>query len=165
MARASSALRVSPTMPRMSYSRRIVGSNLWLIGSTLLRSGGLGRWIDSGQRCDHAPELGRDVRTGETEGDVRFEEADLVAAIIALALEAQAVERLAAEELDHGVGQLDLAAGTAAGVLQMAEDRRGQHIAADDRQRRRCLGRVRLLDQAAHGGKAPVVREIGRAHV
>ena len=47
----------------------------------------------------------------QAEGDRGLDEARLVAAIEALAGEAVAMERSAADEAGHGVGQLDLAAG------------------------------------------------------
>src|SRR3954471_5746815 len=49
----------------------------------------------------------------QAESDIGAQEARLRAAIVALALEFHAVERLAFRKPDHAVGQLDLAAGAA----------------------------------------------------
>ena len=54
--------------------------------------------------------------------DVGLEEAQLVAAVVAPAVEAQAMERLAADQPGHAVGELDLAAG--AGLLLGRDGRR-----------------------------------------
>src|SRR5215470_19456656 len=56
-------------------------------------------------------ELGPEVSARERVGEVGGEEADLGAAVEALAVELQAIERLRLGELDHGVGELDLATG------------------------------------------------------
>src|ERR1700761_717373 len=68
------------------------------------------------------------------EGDVGLQEADLVAAVIALAFEAVAVERLAADQLGHRIGELDLAAGAGDAGIQMIEHLGLEDIAADDRE-------------------------------
>src|SRR4029079_16280671 len=65
-------------------------------------------------------------------GDVGAEEAGLGAAIMALALELDAVEFLRLGEADHGVGELDLAAGAALLGLQDLEDLRLENVAAGD---------------------------------
>ena len=46
----------------------------------------------------------------EREGDVGGEKAELRAAVVGAPVEAHAMERLRPGELDHAVGQLDLAA-------------------------------------------------------
>src|SRR5262245_45864281 len=56
-------------------------------------------------------EGGAEVLAGQAIGDIGGEEADLVAAIIGLAFEFQAEEAVLRHQLDHRVGQLDLAAG------------------------------------------------------
>src|SRR5262245_33912986 len=58
-------------------------------------------------------ELGPEVGARKRVGEVGGEEADLGAAVEALAVELQPIERLRFGELDHGVGELDLAAGAA----------------------------------------------------
>src|SRR6266545_2402649 len=90
-------------------------------------------------------EFRRDVGAGEGVGDVGGEEADLGAAVVALAVELQAVERLALGERDHRVGELDLAAGAARLRRQEVEDLRLQDIAAGDDEIRRRLRARRLL--------------------
>src|SRR5262249_27568731 len=83
-------------------------------------------------------QFGRDVGTRERVGDVRREKADLRTAVIALAFELQAIERLLLGELDHRVGQLDLAAGATVLRRQDGEDFGLQDVAAgDDEVRRR----------------------------
>src|SRR3954452_19690890 len=59
-------------------------------------------------------ELGAEVCARQRIGEVGGEKADLGAAVEALAIELQSIERLRLGELDHGVGELDLAAGAAA---------------------------------------------------
>src|SRR5690349_11729709 len=75
-------------------------------------------------------EFGRDVAACEGVGNVGGEKADLGAAVEAAAFEFQAVEILFLRQRDHGVGELDLAAG--AGLLrrQKIEDFRLQDVAA-----------------------------------
>ena len=63
---------------------------------------------------------GRDVVAVERESEIGDDEAGLVAAIVAIAVEGQAVEGLAADQGGHAVGELDLAAGAFA---DRAEDR------------------------------------------
>src|SRR5215470_6856028 len=88
------------------------------------------------------PQVGARERIGHVGG----EEADLGAAVEALAFELDAVERLLARKPAHGVGELDLAAGATLLLLQDAEDLGLQDVAAgDDQARRRLLG-CGLLD-------------------
>src|SRR3954464_1666328 len=88
------------------------------------------------------------LRPLQAVGDVGAEEAGLGAAIMALALELDAVEALRSGEADHGIGELDLSAGAALLGLQDLEDLRLQDVAAGDREvgGRGALGR--LLDHA-----------------
>src|SRR5205807_546624 len=76
--------------------------------------------------------------------DGRLQIAELAAAVVALAAEAIGVDRLLAHERRDAVGELDLAAGARADALQMPEDRRGEHVAADDREVRGCDGGLGL---------------------
>src|SRR5690606_31375473 len=72
--------------------------------------------------------------------------ADLAAAVVASPAERPDIDRLVLEQRRDTVGQLDLAAGAAAGALELVEDRRRQDIAADDGEIRRRFLRARLLD-------------------
>src|ERR1700730_15211144 len=73
------------------------------------------------------------IGAGHAERDVGAQEARLRAAIVPLALELDAVEFLRFGELDHAIGELDLAAGAALLRLQDLEDLRLQDVAAGDR--------------------------------
>ena len=88
---------------------------------------------------------GRDVGARQRVGDVGGEEADLGAAVEALAFEFQAVERLLLGKLDHRVGELDFAAGAALLRRQDVEDLRLQDVAAGDDEVRRRLRARRLF--------------------
>src|SRR5690242_5478413 len=90
-ARALAGDKVSPTMPRTSYSRKIVGLKAWARAPScmgLLPS--LAIFIEYAAR-----DLGH-VRPLQREGDIRLQEAGLVAAIEATAVEAEAMEGLVA---------------------------------------------------------------------
>src|SRR5690242_3334396 len=69
----------------------------------------------SGSPADEPLDFGaqrrREIVAVERIGDVRGEEADLRPAVVALARELQAIEGLGFGERDHGVGELDFAAG------------------------------------------------------
>src|SRR5690348_13590148 len=148
MARASASPSVLPTTPRISYSRRIVGSKRWPSGMS----------APSAVLVDEPAQLGRQFGARHGIGQIRLQPAELVAAIEAAAGEAQAEERpLAVDQLDEPVGQLDLAAGAAADPLEMAEDLGMQDVAADDAERRGRGLRLRLLDEAADGGEPAVI--------
>src|SRR5262245_37789849 len=96
------------------------------------------------QALELGPHRGRDVAALERIGDVGREKAHLRSAIEAPAVELQAVERLRPGELDHGVGELNLAAGAALLGREDVEDLRLQEVAAGDDQVRR-RGRARGL--------------------
>src|SRR5687767_10042263 len=64
----------------------------------------------------------RNVLAGQRVGDVGGQETHLRSAIEAAALEFQAVERLLLGKADHGVGDLDFAAGSALLGLQDLEN-------------------------------------------
>src|SRR5581483_2788120 len=70
------------------------------------------------------------VRSRHGIGDVGAQEARLRAAIVALAGEFNAVELLRRAEADHGVGELDLAAGAARLGGEDVEDLGLQNVAA-----------------------------------
>src|SRR5215475_4674531 len=103
--------------------------------------------------AEFGPEIGARERVGEVGG----EEADLGAAVKALAVELEPVERLRLGEFDHGVGELDLAAGAAALLGENAKDLRLQDVAAGDDQiggrllARRLLHHLRDAEQLALG--------------
>ena len=96
MANASASDSVRPTVPRMSYSRSVVGSNRWRTSSSdrLARDSG----HDEVGRIDIVLQEGahriRQIGALQRVGDLRLQEADLVAAVESLALVAQAMERL-----------------------------------------------------------------------
>src|SRR3546814_15915127 len=66
---------------------------------------------------------------------IGMQEADLVAAVITLAVEAQAVERPLADHLGQRVGQLHLAAGATLGIVEMMEHARLQDVARSEERR------------------------------
>src|SRR5215475_4497220 len=68
------------------------------------------------------------IGAGHAVGDVGAKEAGFGAAIVALAFELDAVEFLRLRQPDHGVGELDLAAGAALLRLQDIEDLRLQDV-------------------------------------
>src|SRR5438045_4191130 len=73
----------------------------------------------------------------QTEREVGFEIAELLAAIVAARRCPQPMKGLAvADQFVETVGQLDLAAGAGSGVAEMAEDLRLDDIADDDHPRR-----------------------------
>src|SRR6185437_5851853 len=73
------------------------------------------------------------VGARERKGDIGLQEPHLVAAIEALPVEAETVERLvAADQLLQRVGELDLVAGAAADAREMIEHLGLQDVAADD---------------------------------
>src|SRR6202034_4253357 len=72
------------------------------------------------------PQAVAQVGAGEAERDVGAQEPGLRAAIVALALELNAVEALGFGKTDHRVGELDLAAGATFLGFQDLEDLRLQ---------------------------------------
>src|SRR5688572_3026651 len=93
----------------------------------------------------------------QREGDVGLDEAGLVAAIEAPALEPQAVEGLPADQASHGVSQLNLVARPGLLPVQFAEDLGLQDVAPDDASRGWRIRRLGLLDQPHNLDQAPVV--------
>ena len=81
-------------------------------------------------------------------GDIGAQEAGLRAAIVPLAFELDAVEFLRLRQPDHGVGELDLAAGAALLGLENLEDFRLQDVAPGDREVGRRGALRRLLHHA-----------------
>src|SRR5690606_3404471 len=78
--------------------------------------------------------------------DGRAQVPDLAAAVIAPAVERPDVDGLVGEQRGNAVRELNLAARAAPGMLELLEDRRRQHVAADDSEIRRRFLRPRLLD-------------------
>src|SRR6516164_1003661 len=102
-------------MPRMSYSRRIVGSKRWPIRSSEVGSQDL---------TETRPELG----VLEPERYRCFEKAELVAA-----LKAQPVKRLTIiDQPGKRIGQLDLAAAPRLRAGQVTKDLGLDDVTADD---------------------------------
>src|SRR5258708_23138466 len=141
----------------MSYSRRMVGSKvgppparpslMWFglaFGSAIFVE-------DLAHRHPH-------VRPRQGEGDVGLQPTELVAAIEALAVETQSMDRLvAADQLGQPVGELDLIAGAAADTGQMIEDLGLQNVAPDDAEIGRRHLRVGLLDDALHRNQPALI--------
>src|SRR5688500_17602543 len=76
-------------------------------------------------------EGGAEVVALKREFDRRFEEAELVAGIVACAFELQSVDGSVAEKVAQAVGELDLAAGAGLHGLDGLEDFRREHVAPD----------------------------------
>src|SRR5579862_9900268 len=132
-ATASAAKREVPTIPRMSYSRRIVGSKRCAIARGLLAVG-----------LEDLAQTRPELRVLEAERDIGFEKAEFVAAIEAASCRAQSKEFLArGDQPGKPVGQLDLVAGAGPGLFEMREDFGLDDVAADGRQVRRRLFRLR----------------------
>src|SRR4029450_11787303 len=93
------------------------------------------------------PELGRQLRPLQRQLDRRLEPAHRRPAVVGRALELVAVDRLLLHQRLDGVRELDLAAGALLGLLELVEDLRREDVAADDRQVRRRILRLRLLDE------------------
>ena len=98
------------------------------------------------------------VRPLQRELHRRLQEAELVAGVVADALEAVAVDRPAcSQQAPQPVGELDLAARVAGRRLQGLEDVGRQDVAADDGQVGGRLVGLRLLHQVADPVDAAVV--------
>src|SRR5579883_2368621 len=105
MACASASCSVWPTTPRMSYSRKIVGSKTWPSAV---------RITDRTSRVvlDDLFDRRAQLRPHQGESEIGFEEAYLVAAIEPPAGEPQAVKGLlGGNQLCQRVSELDLATG------------------------------------------------------
>src|SRR5439155_2936802 len=86
--------------------------------------------------------------------DHRLEIAELVAAVVASALELIRQQLLIAEQARDGIGQLDLAPGARLHRMQVMENPRRQNVASDHTQRGRCRPRLGLLDDARDAAEA-----------
>src|SRR5689334_9470985 len=137
IARASAVDKVCPTIPRTSYSRRIVGSNSCVISRSSSAVGGQ----------DFAQPRA-ELWVLQAERHRRLEKTELVAAIEPPAGEAEAVERLAlVDQLAERVGELDFTPAAGRCIGEMAEHLGLDDVAADNRQGRRRLGRIGLFDE------------------
>jgi hypothetical protein len=85
-----------------------------------------------GESFEPFSEGGAEVVALEGELYGGFEEAELVAGVVALAFVAEAVDLLVGEERLDGVGELEFAACAGGEVLEHVEDARGEDVAADD---------------------------------
>src|SRR5262245_59276761 len=94
------------------------------------------------------PKRRRQVGSVKGVGDVGRQKADLASAVVNRAIEAHGEERLAFGKLDHGIGDLDLAAGAALATLEDGEYLRLQDIASGDVQIGRRGAARWLLDHA-----------------
>ena len=69
---------------------------------------------------------------GETDVDIRLQNAEFVAHVIALAAEFDGSHTDCLSKLLHSVGQLDLAAGTRSGMLKDVEDLGRKNASAEN---------------------------------
>src|SRR4026207_1661651 len=109
------------------------------------------------EAAEVGPEVRREVGPLERDVDGRLEPAHRRAGVVAGALELVGVDRLLLHECLDGIGELDLAAGAALGLLELVEDLGGQDVAADDREARWGVLLRRLLDDPAHAPEAAAV--------
>src|SRR5260370_38134393 len=101
MANASALCSVFPTMPRISYSRSMVGSKWWEKAISVYAPDKRTRLLSrrGGHRqigevlVQEGAHLLRHVGPAQGEGDLRLQEADLYAAVEAAPLVAQSVNR------------------------------------------------------------------------
>src|ERR1700758_4622600 len=89
--------------------------------------------------------------------DGRLEVSELAAAVVAFAGEAVGVYGLLAHERRDPVGELDLPARSLAAPLQVLENRRRQHVAADYGEIGRGVRGLGLLDDALHAARDGIV--------
>src|SRR5262249_34493867 len=110
------------TVPRMSYSRRVVGWKVWvqLISAEL--------HVVAEETTHGVGKIG----TFQSIGNLSLQEPGLIAAVEALAFVAQAVEGLVADELGHTIGELHFTAGAALHAGEVGDDLRHQDIAPND---------------------------------
>src|SRR5579871_5216045 len=126
-------------MPRMSYSRRIVGSKRCDISAPVLE-------VLPQDLPQPLPQFGM----GEAKRDGGFEKAELVAAIIAATGKTQTVKGLTLfDQPFERVGQLDFAAAAPLAAAEMRENLGLDDIAADDCRGRRRRRRIGFFDDAA----------------
>src|SRR5215472_11769896 len=131
-----------------------VGAPLACAGRSL-RVGGMGsggrlRGGGDVQRLEVAAELAPERRVTQCILHRRLQIPELAATVVPLAFEAVRVHRLLPHQRSDAVGELDLPARATTDALEVLEDRRREHVAADHGEARGCDGGLRLLDYAAH---------------
>ena len=97
----------------------------------------------------------------EGELDRGLEVAELRAAVVPLALERIGEDGLVREQRGDAIGQLDLTARATTDGLELAVDRRGEHVTADHRKVGRRVLRLWFLDDAPDA-RNPLIHGIGR---
>src|SRR5260370_40676550 len=88
------------------------------------------------------------IRAFQAESDLRRNEADAIAEVIAYALELVAIDFAALGQRHQRVGQLNFAARARLALREQLEDIRGQNVAPHDRKFAGRFFRRRLLDHA-----------------
>src|SRR5260370_38258448 len=99
-------------------------------------------------RLQVSSQLISQIRTFKAESDLRRNEADAIAEIIAYALELVAIDFAALGQRHQRVGQLNFAARARLALREQLEDIRGQNVAPHDRKFAGRFFRRRLLDHA-----------------
>src|SRR3954466_11446461 len=99
-------------------------------------------------RLQKTLELLADLGMAHAQLDARLQVAQLGAAVIALARKSLRQHALVREELGDAVGKLDFTSGAWGDFRQHVEDAGRQHVAPDDAEVRRGLGRLRFFDDA-----------------
>ena len=107
-------------------------------------------------------EVGTEFVVLQAELDRGFQEAELVARVVALALVGEAVDLFVLQEGLDAVGELELAACAGGDGLEHLEDAWGEDVAADDGVLRWGLFGLGLLDHVLDGEQARVLC-VGRA--
>ena len=82
-------------------------------------------------------ELRAEIGSVECQLDVRAEEVELLADVVAAGVADVAVDRLRLEKQHHRVGELQLAPASGFDAIERVEDVGAEHVAPDDRQVRR----------------------------
>src|SRR5271157_5586300 len=119
-----------------------------------------GRSLLHGREAELAqflPQARREVAPAEGDSEVGREKAQARAAVVGAPVEAHAVELLRAGELDHAVGQLNLAARPLLDQFEDLEDFRLQDVSPRDDAVGRRFARLRLLHHAGDLERVPVV--------
>src|SRR5690349_20744931 len=100
------------------------------------------------KRRDECLDVGRDVLPLQSHREIGDHETRRAAAVVAFALEAEAMHRLLADQLGDGVGQLDLASGARLLRIEPAHHFGLHDVAARKHQVGRGGALRRLLDYA-----------------
>src|SRR6516164_6194161 len=115
------------------------------------------------QRFQINSEIVAEVGTAKREFDCGFEEAELVARVIAFTFEHVRIDGLLFEQEADAVGQLDFAAFSFSSFFEEAEDLRRQNVSPDDCQIRGSFARGRLFHNVLNAVYAAVETIDGRA--